>query len=176
MTKKKIKDDEESVTSESKQPIKSVPALMGEGEKFFRDQLFLKAIECYTEALELGPGNKIALVERAACNLKIGRSDLALADAEESLKDDKEYTKGLYQKAEALYAMGEFELSLVFFHRGKKLRPDVREFQLGINKAEEAIDNCVGDPNSVKLEILGDLTYFEKIDEVILRILWHFNH
>lgn len=52
--------------------------------------------------------------------------------------------QGLYQKAEALYAMGEFELALVFYHRGKKLRGDVKEFQLGINKAQEAIDNCVG--------------------------------
>ena len=52
--------------------------------------------------------------------------------------------QGLYEKAEALYAMGEFELALVFFHRGKKIRSDVREFQLGINKAQEAIDNCVG--------------------------------
>jgi tetratricopeptide (TPR) repeat protein len=76
--------------------------------------------------------------------LKTGRNDLALADAEESLKEDRKFTKGLYQKAEALYAMGEFELALVFYHRGKKLRGDVKEFQLGINKAQEAIDNCVG--------------------------------
>ena len=47
-------------------------------------------------------------------------------------------------KAEALYAVGEFEMALVFYHRGKKLRGDVKEFQLGINKAQEAIDNCVG--------------------------------
>jgi hypothetical protein len=89
--------------------------------------------------------------------------------------------------------MGEFELALVFFHRGKKVRPDVREFQLGINKAQEAIDNCVGgkiflnylnsvlyfdslvcsvkDPESVKLEVKGDLSYFDKPDEVrFLRI------
>ena len=91
--------------------------------------------------------------------------------------------------------MGEFELALVFYHRGKKLRGDVKEFQLGINKAQEAIDNCVGgalsfpllilffhfylfqnnlfclsrcftDPHSVKLEIKGDLSYFDKPDEV----------
>lgn len=47
--KRKSKDDEGSVTSEGKLPVKSVPALMGEGEKFFRDQLYLKAIQCYTE-------------------------------------------------------------------------------------------------------------------------------
>ena len=48
-SKRKPKDDEQSVVSENKQPLKSVPALMGEGEKFFRDQLYSKAIECYTE-------------------------------------------------------------------------------------------------------------------------------
>ena len=47
--KRKPKDDEQSVTSESKLPIKNVPSLMGEGEKFFRDQLYPKAIQCYTE-------------------------------------------------------------------------------------------------------------------------------
>jgi hypothetical protein len=35
-------------------------------------------------------------------------------------------------------------MALVFYHRGKKIRGDVKEFQLGINKAQEAIDNCVG--------------------------------
>jgi len=158
-------DDEDSVISERFQPLKTVASLMGEGEKFCRDQLFTKAIECYSEALEMEEGNKIALVERAACYLKLGKNSLALADAEESLKENKKFTKGLYEKAEALYAMGEFELALVFYHRGKKLRSDVKEFQLGINKAQEAIDNCVGDPHSVKLEVKGDLSYFNKPDE-----------
>ena len=48
-SKRKPKDDEQSVISEGKGPIKNVPALMGEGEKFFRDQLYDKAIQCYTE-------------------------------------------------------------------------------------------------------------------------------
>ena len=50
-SKRKPKDDEQSVTSEANKPMKSVPALMGEAEKFFRDQLFAKAIECYTEVI-----------------------------------------------------------------------------------------------------------------------------
>ena len=81
--------------------------------------------------------------------------------------------------------MGEFELALMFYHRGKKLRSDLREFQLGINKAQEAIDNSVGgepmragddereptlacrlDPNRVKLQADGDLSIFYKNDEV----------
>jgi hypothetical protein len=49
--KRRPKDDEASVTSESNKPLKNVPALMGEGEKFFRDKLYDKAIQCYTEVL-----------------------------------------------------------------------------------------------------------------------------
>ena len=52
--------------------------------------------------------------------------------------------QGLYQKAEALYAVGDFELALVFYHRGKKLRTELDEFRLGIQKAQEAIDNSIG--------------------------------
>ena len=43
------KDEEMSVTSETKGPLKSFQALMGEGEKFSRDKLYTKAIQCYTE-------------------------------------------------------------------------------------------------------------------------------
>ena len=49
--RRRQKDDEASVTSESNKPAKNVPSLMGEGEKFFRDQLYTKAIQCYTEVL-----------------------------------------------------------------------------------------------------------------------------
>lgn len=47
-------------------------------------------------------------------------------------------------KAEALYQKGDFESALVFYHRGNKLRPELQEFRLGIQKCEEAIDNSIG--------------------------------
>ena len=52
--------------------------------------------------------------------------------------------QGLYQKANALYHMGDFEYALVYYHRGSKLRPDLNEFTLGIHKAQEAINNSIG--------------------------------
>ena len=54
------------------------------------------------------------------------------------------FFQGVYQKAQALYYQGDFELALVFYHRGHKLRPELQEFRLGIQKAQEAIDNSVG--------------------------------
>ena len=74
----------------------------------------------------------------------MGDADSALKDAESCLKDTNDFTKGLFQKAEALYAMGDFEFALVHYHRGNKLRPELNEFRLGIQKAREAIDNSIG--------------------------------
>ena len=50
----------------------------------------------------------------------------------------------MFQKAEALYQLGDFEMALVFFHRGHRLRPELQELRMGIQKAEEAIKNSIG--------------------------------
>ena len=52
-----------------------------------------------------------------------------------------------------MYYKGDFELALVFYHRGHKLRPELQEFRLGIQKAQEAIENSVGSEYS--LHVVG---------------------
>ena len=44
-------DDEVSVYLEPREPFKNVASLMGEGEKFFREQLYTKAIMCFSEVI-----------------------------------------------------------------------------------------------------------------------------
>ena len=120
-----------------------------------------------TQALEFQQDDQPCLVARSKCYLQLGDASLALQDAEASLKEDKKYHKvgqsqlplikgapsiifttrysqGLYQKAEALYTMGDFEYALVFYHRGHKIRPELHHFTLGIQKAQEAINNSIG--------------------------------
>ncbi|XP_029293478.1 outer dynein arm-docking complex subunit 4 isoform X2 [Cottoperca gobio] len=119
----------------------------------------------HIKALTLKPDDKTCFVGRSKCYLKMGQSENALKDAEASLEEDKSFSEGLYQKAEALYYMGEFEFGLVFYHRGQKIRPQIQEFRLGIQKAQEAIENSVGSPSSVKLKIKGDLSFLKKDEE-----------
>ncbi|XP_044038496.1 outer dynein arm-docking complex subunit 4 [Siniperca chuatsi] len=138
---------------------------MADGDWLYLKGEYKKAIESYTTALTLKPGDKSCFVGRSKCYLKMGQSENALKDAEASLTQDKSFFEGLYQKAEALYYMGEFEFALVFYHRGQNLRPQIQEFRLGIQKAQEAIENAVGSPSSVKLEIKGDLSFLQKDEE-----------
>lgn len=56
---------------------------------------------------------------------------------------DKLNTRAIYQKAEALYFLGQFELSLMFFHRGQRLRPELNNFRLGVQKTQEAIEKTI---------------------------------
>ncbi|KAF1404228.1 Tetratricopeptide repeat protein 25, partial [Spheniscus humboldti] len=113
-------------------------------------------------ALKLRAGDKHCLVARSKCYLKLGDTENSLKDAEASLQNDKTFSKGLYQKAETLYTMGDFEFALVFYHRGYRLRPELQKFRLGIEKSQEAIVNCVGSPSLVKLENKEDLCFISR--------------
>ncbi|KAH3699672.1 outer dynein arm-docking complex subunit 4-like isoform X2 [Dreissena polymorpha] len=134
-----------------------------EADSLYKQGEYRKSIESYTIALDLHPNEKNCLVARSKCYLQLGDMQSALNDAEASLEDDKNFHKGIYQKAQALYYQGDFEMALVFYHRGHKLRPELQEFRLGIQKAQEAIDNSVGSPDTVKLTTEGDLSYFDML-------------
>ncbi|KAK7113348.1 hypothetical protein V1264_012649 [Littorina saxatilis] len=143
--------------------------LRDEGEHFVHVQQFQRAIDSFTKALEMKAGDKTCLVTRSKCHLMLGNSAAALADAEVALEHE-EVGKGkdiraLNMKAEALYQKGDFESALVYFHQGNKLRPELQEFRLGIQKSQEAINNSIGKPDSVKLDASGDLSFFYRHDE-----------
>ncbi|XP_011226913.1 tetratricopeptide repeat protein 25 isoform X1 [Ailuropoda melanoleuca] len=137
------------------------PSYMAEGERLYLCGEFSKAAHSFSNALHLQNGDKNCLVARSKCFLKMGELEKSLKDAEASLQGDPTFCKGILQKAETLYTMGDFEFALVFYHRGYKLRPD-REFKVGIQKAQEAINNSVGSPSSIKLENKGDLSFLSK--------------
>jgi tetratricopeptide (TPR) repeat protein len=126
--------------------IATFQSLSAEGDLLLQKGSFHEAIKIFTKALEIRPTDKHCLVQRARCYIQVGSSKEALLDANESLKENSKYYRGLYLKAEALYAQGDFEMALLFFHRGNKLRPELHEFRVGILKAREAIHNSIGDP------------------------------
>lgn len=136
-----------------------------EADALFKLGEYRKAVDCYTMALARRQGDRICLVSRSKCYIKLGDTNKALQDAEASLEDDKDYHRGMFQKAEALFNQGDFEMALVYYHRGNRLRPELQEFRLGIQKAKEAIINCVGTPERVKLDTSGDLSFFQAQNE-----------
>lgn len=92
----------------------------------------------------MSPNDQGALIARSKCFLQLGEPDRALLDAETALLLDKNSIRAIYQKAEALYYLGKFEHSLMFFHRGLRLRPELANFRLGVQKTQEAIEATIG--------------------------------
>ncbi|KAL7011962.1 hypothetical protein ACKWTF_014532 [Chironomus riparius] len=105
---------------------------------------FAKAVIGYNQAIEMSPNDQGALIARSKCYLQLGEPEKALLDAETALEIDKNSIRAIYQKAEALYYLGKFEHSLMFFHRGLRLRPELNNFRLGVQKTQEAIENTIG--------------------------------
>eukprot|EP00158_Paraphelidium_tribonemae_P007175 Partr_v1_DN28138_c0_g1_i1_m55886 putative Tetratricopeptide repeat domain 25 len=130
--------------SEVAGPVSSFQSQSAEGDIMAKQGEYRKAVEAYTRALNYRANEKNVLIARSRCHLAMGDAQSALDDAETALKEDPEFFKAKYQKAEALYARGDFEMALVFYHRGLQVRPELDEFRLGIQKAREAIDNSIG--------------------------------
>ncbi|KAJ8681492.1 hypothetical protein QAD02_017279, partial [Eretmocerus hayati] len=106
-------------------------------------------------ALELSPKDGDALMARSKCFLLLGHPDNALRDAESALSIKStalHRAKALFTKAEALYYLGDFEMSLVHYFRGMRIRPDFDQFRLGAQKAQEAIQKILGHERLPKAE------------------------
>ncbi|KAL5108797.1 Tetratricopeptide repeat protein 25 [Taenia crassiceps] len=61
----------------------------------------------------------------------------------------------MLQMAEILYQSTAFESALVYFSRGRKVRPTSNDFILGVTKSKAAISKAVGEPKRVKF-VLSD--------------------
>lgn len=94
----------------------------------------------------MNPNDKNALIARSKCYLLLGNPRKALDDAEKVLQinpKDSNNAKAIYCKAEALYHLGDFEMSLVYYYRGIRIRPEFDQFRLGIQKAKNAIEKIL---------------------------------
>lgn len=106
------------------------------------------------QALEIQPTHKGALVARSQCYLKLGDAESALKDAKQAYdpnNPNETYIQGLYQYAEALFQLGEFENALIAFHRGHRSRKDMDGFRIGIQKCQEAIRRAIGDKTATSI-------------------------
>ncbi|KAI9205425.1 uncharacterized protein BJ171DRAFT_502070 [Polychytrium aggregatum] len=149
-----------ATTDSSGEPIdpnKATPEVIfstmrAEGDLLARQGDFLNATKAYTLALEIRPDDLCSLIARSRCYTLTGEPQLGLEDAEHALRVDPASIRGLYQRAEALYTIGDFETALVHYHRGHMQRPEIVDFEMGIVKACEAIKEAIEriDPTRMK--------------------------
>ncbi|XP_065567019.1 uncharacterized protein LOC136031402 isoform X3 [Artemia franciscana] len=131
---KKTKEDRKSLFA----------SILGQGDAKYKKYDAKGAQDCYTRALEIQPGDKVALVARSRCKLQLGDIPGSLEDVDKALEADPYYIKALHQKGEALFENGDFENALVYYQTGRQYRPEMECFIRGIKKAQQAIEAALG--------------------------------
>lgn len=63
--------------------------------------------------------------------------------------------KALLRKAEAHYIHGDLEHALMYYHKGRRLRPNMNVFTTGVKNCETAIMDCVGGTKTLQLFYLS---------------------
>lgn len=136
------KERKETAAALANQAI-TFASLVSEGDVLLARDEWSRALDSYSAALALRSSDPHALVSRSRCYSMLGQVAAAVADADRAVQADPLDVKAILQKAEAHFLAGDFEHGLVQYHRGNKLRPDMEEFRLGIQKAREAIDDAL---------------------------------
>ncbi|KAL2912351.1 Tetratricopeptide repeat protein 25 [Polyrhizophydium stewartii] len=126
-------------------------SLVAEADLFTRHADYAAAIALYSRALELKPSSTHLLICRSRCRALQGDTAGALADAEAILALEPKSSRGILCKADALFAAGDFEMAMVWYHRGDRIRGEQVEFRRGVVRCREAIERAMTEVDAEKM-------------------------
>ncbi|CAI7811634.1 unnamed protein product [Closterium sp. NIES-54] len=119
----------------------------------FQEHKFLRAVDLYSDAIQLNESNAILWANRAFAHTKIEEYGSAVEDAAKAIELNPSYVKGYYRRGTAYLAMGKFKDALKDFKQAAKIAPrdpDARKKLKECEKAvrEEAFQNAIASPDS----------------------------
>jgi len=92
--------------------------LKGRGNTAMAQKKYTEAIDLYTQALKLIPGNPIFLSNRAAAYSASSQHEKAKDDAQAAVDSDPEYSKGWSRLGLARFALGDAKGAMIAYERG----------------------------------------------------------
>lgn len=107
-----------TTASPSESQIKEAEALKSQGNASMAQKDFTTAIELYTKALGIMPGNPIFLSNRAAAYSASKNHEAACTDAEAAVAVDPTYTKAWSRLGLARFALGDIQGSKEAYSKG----------------------------------------------------------
>ena len=124
--------------------------LKEEGNKYFKEKKYKKAIEKYSEAIEETRGIMYLYTNRAMAYIQVGENNKAIEDCdrviqyyelfeEELNKNLDTYTKALLRRAKALLNIKDYQEAKDTIDKAKEYNEDNEE----INKFQKEIENCL---------------------------------
>lgn len=99
--------------------------LKQEGNRFFKEREYDKALKRYCEALELDPNDHLSLSNRSHVFVSMERYEEALKDAEMVCQLRPNWAKGYYRKGTALKSLCQYDNALLAYLQCLTLDPTV---------------------------------------------------
>ena len=105
------------------QKEKQAELLRKQGNEHFKDAIYSKSIELYTQSISVHP-TSVCYGNRSFAYFKLHNYEASLEDATNSLQYDEQYYKGYFRRAEANMALENYELAISDFEKFHNIQPN----------------------------------------------------
>lgn len=108
-----------------------------EGNSFYKNNEFVKAIDCYNEAIKRGPKNPVYYSNRAAAYLKLNDIQKAMNDCNKAIDLDPNFAKAYTRKGSIHMINKEYFRARECFKKAMEIDPKNEEAINGIKKISD---------------------------------------
>jgi len=134
------------VESKAQQPsetdVKKAEEFKEKGNKLFKEQKYLRALDMYSSAIEADPSNAIYYCNRAFCHIKLENNGLAILDADKGIQLNPRFVKNYYRRGSAHLALNKHKLALKDFQTVVRLCPKDLDASKRLRECQKAIDTA----------------------------------
>lgn len=104
------------------------------GNEAFKAKDYQKAIQFYTEAIEVNPSDHTVYGNRAMAYSNLSMYGKSLEDAEKCIEIKPDWGKGYHRKAAALHGIGDLEGAASTYEEGMKVDPSNAAMKKGYDQ------------------------------------------
>lgn len=111
--------------------------LKDEGNEFFKQKNYDKAIELYTQAISLEPNDHVLYSNRSACYINQGNFQKALEDGDKCVALNAGWWKGYHKQGLAYFGLEDYEKAIEKYNKGLELDKDNQTIKSSLVEAQQ---------------------------------------
>lgn len=123
----------------SAESLKKADAVKAKANEAFKEKHYQKAVDLYTDALDINPSSSVLLSNRAFAHIRLEEYGSAIADATKALDCDPSYAKAYYRRGDASFALSRFRDAVKDFRAAAKLAPRDPDLRRKLAESEKEL-------------------------------------
>ncbi|XP_056444124.1 small glutamine-rich tetratricopeptide repeat-containing protein beta [Gadus chalcogrammus] len=117
--------------------VEMAEQLKNDGNNHMKVENYSRAMECYSQAIDLDLRNAVYYCNRAAAHSKLGNYTEATGDCERAIGIDPSYSKAYGRMGLALTAMSKYPEAISYFKKALVLDPENDTYKSNLKIAEQ---------------------------------------